>query len=326
MKRLLLLGCSLLATIANAADQRPNVVLIIAHDLGRDWVSCYESDHQTPNLDRLANEGVRYETAWSMLDARLSHDALLLGRYPSRLKERQPSLIDLLVKAGYTRINYEIDGELKLTGKSPYLLLCALPVGIGNYAGQVKKLDERAGKLARATADENTFLLFTSTGGSPVPGKLNGDEQPVGKRAKADCGAHVPFIIRAPFLFKGGRVSRDLTDFTDLFPTLLELANIEKPNHLKLDGHTLLPSLRGSDDPFEKRNWVVSESSGFRMARDWHHILDTNGRFHDLDKDPLQQHQVSVQDKQAPHRRQRLQMILDRFETNAEVRSETPTP
>jgi hypothetical protein len=75
--------------------------------------------------------------------------------------------------------------------------------------------------------------------------------------------------------------------------------------------------LRGSEDPFEKRNWIFSQLGDFRMIRDWEHILDSSGNFHDLTKDPLQQNEVSPLDKIAPGRRQRLQMILDRFPKNA---------
>ena len=49
------------------------------------------------------------------------------------------------------------------------------------------------------------------------------------------------------------------------------------------------------------------------MIRDWQHLIDTHGSFHDLQKDPMQQQEVSPLDKIAPGRRQRLQMILDRF-------------
>ena len=54
------------------------------------------------------------------------------------------------------------------------------------------------------------------------------------------------------------------------------------------------------------------------MVRDWHHILDSEGNFHNLGKDPRQEQEVSPLDKIAPGRRQRLQMILDRFPKNAE--------
>lgn len=49
------------------------------------------------------------------------------------------------------------------------------------------------------------------------------------------------------------------------------------------------------------------------MIRDWQHILDSQGNFHDLLKDPCQQEEVSRLDKIAPGRRQRLQRILDRL-------------
>ena len=55
-----------------------------------------------------------------------------------------------------------------------------------------------------------------------------------GKGRKADWGVHVPLIVRAPFLSDGGRVSRDLIDFTDLYPTFLELAKVTPPDDLEV--------------------------------------------------------------------------------------------
>lgn len=323
MKHLLLLSLLVFGPLCKAIERRPNIVIVLAHDIGRDWISCYGAKHQTRNLDRLAAEGIRYETAWSMLDGELSHRALIFGRYPSRIEPGQPHFIKLLVEAGYQRENFDFDRDFTLPKERPYLLLCQLPAAQGDFAAQVTEIDALVGELARATADKNTFLLFTSRGGSAVSGSLQGKAYPAGRYAKADWGAHVPFIVRAPFLSKGGRTSRDLIDFTDLLPTLLDLTGIDHPKEFGLDGVSMVPSLRDSDDPFDKRNWVVSETTGFRMARDWHHIVDTNGRFHDLDKDPLQERKVSVLDKQAPHRQQRLQMILDRFtkQADSEIKS-----
>ena len=61
---LTLLIALVVATAATAAEERPNIIFIMVDDLGRDWVSCYGAKHQTPNIDRLADQGVRYETAW----------------------------------------------------------------------------------------------------------------------------------------------------------------------------------------------------------------------------------------------------------------------
>ena len=43
----------------------PNIILIYADDLGRGMLSCYGQQHfETPNIDRLANEGMRFNHAY----------------------------------------------------------------------------------------------------------------------------------------------------------------------------------------------------------------------------------------------------------------------
>ena len=189
------------------------------------------------------------------------------------------------------------------------------------YAGNVTYMDHLVGKLVRTVDDlglrERTVIIFTGDNGSASPGTLDGQPYPKGKGRQADWGAHVPFIVRAPFLSKGGNVSRDLIDFTDLYPTFLELAGIDPPKTIKLDGKSFISGLRGDEDPFKKRSWIYSQIGDFRMIRDWTHLLDSEGAFHDLLKDPRQEQEVSPLDKIAPSRRQRLQMILDRFPKDA---------
>ena len=119
------------------------------------------------------------------------------------------------------------------------------------------------------------MIIFTGDNGSASSGMLNGKPYPKGKGREADWGVHVPFVVRAPFLTQGGYSSRDLIDFTDLYPTFLDLASIPIPKNLKLDGRSFLPSLRGSLDPFEKRSWIYSQLGNFRMIRDWHHLVDS---------------------------------------------------
>ena len=59
MKKLFLF---LWLTVAALASEKPNIILIMVDDMGRDWVSCYGAKHPTPNIDQLAKQGVRYET------------------------------------------------------------------------------------------------------------------------------------------------------------------------------------------------------------------------------------------------------------------------
>ena len=49
------------STIAQATPQQPNVVIIVADDLGYGDLSCYGATRiQTPGMDRIANEGLRF--------------------------------------------------------------------------------------------------------------------------------------------------------------------------------------------------------------------------------------------------------------------------
>ncbi len=70
----------------SGVDQRPNVVLILADDLGWADLGCYGADlHETPNLDRLAREGVRFTDAYAAPVCSPSRAALMTGKHPARL-------------------------------------------------------------------------------------------------------------------------------------------------------------------------------------------------------------------------------------------------
>lgn len=80
----LLLTC-LMTTFCSAA--RPNVVLIVADDLGAMDLGCYGSKfHRTPHLDQLAAEGVRFTQAYAACPVcSPTRAAIMTGKYPARL-------------------------------------------------------------------------------------------------------------------------------------------------------------------------------------------------------------------------------------------------
>ena len=69
------------------AAKRPNLILILADDLGWADLTCYGNDlHQTPNLDRLAKQGVRFTDAYSASPVCTpTRAAILTGLHPARL-------------------------------------------------------------------------------------------------------------------------------------------------------------------------------------------------------------------------------------------------
>jgi arylsulfatase A-like enzyme len=82
----LVIASVVLATAARAAD-RPNVVFILADDLGIHDLGCYgRAEHRTPRLDRLASEGTRFTCAYAAQPiCSPSRAAILTGKAPARL-------------------------------------------------------------------------------------------------------------------------------------------------------------------------------------------------------------------------------------------------
>ncbi|MEQ9409531.1 MAG: arylsulfatase [Fuerstiella sp.] len=80
-----------LSPTLNAADvpaARPNIVLIMADDLGFSDPGCYGGEIETPNLDRLASQGLRFSQFYNCGVCRTSRAALLTGLHPRRIKGR----------------------------------------------------------------------------------------------------------------------------------------------------------------------------------------------------------------------------------------------
>lgn len=85
-------GCSAAAGLAGAAAlsgnaetnarRPPNIVVILADDLGFSDIGCYGSEIATPNLDGLAKNGVRFTHGYNVARCCPSRAALLTGLYP----------------------------------------------------------------------------------------------------------------------------------------------------------------------------------------------------------------------------------------------------
>jgi arylsulfatase A-like enzyme len=67
-------------------QQPPNILLILADDVGREVLGCYGGiSHKTPRIDRLAAAGMRFEHAYAMPVCHPTRTTLLTGQYPFRL-------------------------------------------------------------------------------------------------------------------------------------------------------------------------------------------------------------------------------------------------
>lgn len=81
-----LLSAESTSSLTGASSSRPNIVLILADDLGWSDLGCYGADlHETPHLDKLAQQGVRFTDAYAMSVCSPSRAALLTGKHAARL-------------------------------------------------------------------------------------------------------------------------------------------------------------------------------------------------------------------------------------------------
>jgi len=93
------------------AGRKPNVLLIMADDVGLEPIGCYGGESfDTPQVDALARKGMRFEHCYSMPVCHPSRLALMTGRYPFRLKtgwggfpkeEEDRSIGRVMQKEGY---------------------------------------------------------------------------------------------------------------------------------------------------------------------------------------------------------------------------------
>lgn len=67
---------------AEAAATKPNIVVILADDMGFSDISCYGGEIPTPNLDALAKKGLRYTQFYNTARCCPTRASLLTGVYP----------------------------------------------------------------------------------------------------------------------------------------------------------------------------------------------------------------------------------------------------
>lgn len=89
--KLLLIFCITLFSViaaepANAANEKPNVLLILADDLGYSDLGCYGGDIETPNLDSLAENGLRFTQFYNTARCWPTRAVLMTGYYAQQVR------------------------------------------------------------------------------------------------------------------------------------------------------------------------------------------------------------------------------------------------
>ncbi len=143
----------------------------------------------------------------------------------------------------------------------------------GGFAANLEYLDTVIGRLIKALDESglrrNTAVLFFGDNGTGQSGK----------GTVTELGVRVPAIANCPGLIPGGRVLRDLIDFSDILPTVADLIGARFPGDVTFDGRSFAPQLRG--DKGNPREWIFSYLAYDRILRDKRWLREGDGRFYD---------------------------------------------
>ena len=102
---LVFLGCLTPPPASRADDAPPNIVLIMCDDMGFSDIGCYGGEVRTPNIDRLATEGMRFTQFYNNAKCTTTRASLITGLYPRQngrlLKDNMRTIPEVLHNAGY---------------------------------------------------------------------------------------------------------------------------------------------------------------------------------------------------------------------------------
>jgi arylsulfatase A len=189
------------------------------------------------------------------------------------------------------------------------------------FMDNIQYMDKLVGKLTaeldRLKLRENTLIFFVGDNGvHPGEGDrstIRGRRLSGAKGTMLEGGSMVPSIASWPGTVAAGKVSSILTDFSDFFPTLTELAGGKLPDGVTIDGKSFASTLKGeAATPRESifvqlgRHWYVRESA-------WK--LNEANELFDMKDAPYVETVVGSDsaDPQAIAARKRLQATLDKL-------------
>lgn len=162
---------------------------------------------------------------------------------------------------------------------------------LGKHKAMVDYVDEITGDiistLAAARIRDNTLIVWTTDNGSSrgITGTLNGRKVKGGKGLTLEAGICLPFIASWPVVIDSNQTSEALIDFTDVFPTFLDLAGIEIGREFKQNEKTHLidgvsfKEILTQNKP-SVRDWILSMGGG-NNARLTEEGVENQYRFRD---------------------------------------------
>ena len=186
------------------------------------------------------------------------------------------------------------------------------------YADNIAFMDKLVGKLVaeleRLKLREKTLIVFVGDNGT-ANGKakratIGGRAISGAKGSLQEGGGLVPLIVNWPGVTPAGKVSHDMIDSSDFFPTFAELAGAKLPEKTSIDGHSFAAQIRGEKG--QPREWAFNQLARMWSVRETGWKLNQAGELFDMSDAPFTEKLVAAdtQDAAASAARKRLQAAL----------------
>ena len=232
-------GLARCATNSSATTSKPNVIFILADDLGYGDLGCYgQKKIQTPNLDRLAAEGIRFTQAYAGTTVCApSRGSLLTGKHTGHTTirgNRKPEI-------PLTAAELTIPQVFKAAGYTT-ALIGKWGVGGNDTTGAPnrKGLDFFFGYLTQTAAhDYYPEFIWRNTEKFPLPGNQDG---------KKETYTHDLFMQEA---LNFVRTNQDRPFFLYLPVTIPHANNENRPNGMQVP----------DDAPYSNETWPATEKN-----------------------------------------------------------------
>jgi len=175
----------------------------------------------------------------------------------------------------------------------------------GNLKTNVEYMDHLVGRIVKALDEmglrDDTIIFFAGDNGTGG----------AGKNTATEMGVRVSMIANSPKRIATGLTSDAMIDFSDVLPTLADLAGASLPEGVTIDGRSFAHVLQGKPGP--TRDWVFSYLGHRRLIRDKRWLLDGYGSFYDCGQSRAGRGYKDVTRSDAPEvlaARKRLETII----------------
>ena len=189
------------------------------------------------------------------------------------------------------------------------------------YRDNIAYMDKLVGKLIaeleRQHLREKTLIIYFGDNGTAepqAPTSTVGGRRLLGEKGSMlEGGSRVPFVVNWPGVTPAGKVSDELVDSSDFFPTFAELAGAKLPENKVIDGRSFLSQVRGERG--SPREWVFIELARHWYAADRQWKLTEKSELFDLSGAPWAEKLIPTETKDpaALAARKKLQAALDQL-------------